>query len=281
MRKLGKLSVAFLGSIVLGAAGCGGEIGVVDGQSSTRIEEGLSGCVGQASSAVPGDGHYFLTTFGYSAGDDGQMSCGDYTKHGSWYYAASRQRYGCGSHIKIEANGKCVVVQTDDYGPDSCVERAAGGPIIDASPLVSQHLFGATSVGWSDHFRIRVTVVSKSTPLGPCTGGGNPPPPPPPPPAACHSSTLDKNVANGTCVQSSSDQNWYECEGGSWKAGRPSCSQSYAWCHSNTLGKNVAPRTCVQSRSDNRWYQCGATGWESPVASGRGPLGNCSIEYGL
>ena len=43
------------------------------------------------------------------------MSCGEKTLHGSWYYAASRQRYGCGAHIQIEANGKCVVAEPDDY----------------------------------------------------------------------------------------------------------------------------------------------------------------------
>ena len=99
------------------------------------------------------------------------MSCGEKTLHGSWYYAASRQRYGCGAHIQIEANGKCVVAETDDYGPDVCVENAAGRPIIDASPLVSEHLFGTQSAGWSDRFRIQVTLVAKSTPLGPCDGG--------------------------------------------------------------------------------------------------------------
>ena len=69
---------------------------------------------------IPASGDYFLTTFGYSPSDDGTMSCGTKTLHGSWYYAASRQRYGCGSHIRIEANGKCVVAKTDDYGPDVC-----------------------------------------------------------------------------------------------------------------------------------------------------------------
>ena len=50
---------------------------------------------------------------------------------------------------------------------DACsVENAAGGPIIDASPLVSEHLFGTSSAGWSDHFAIEVTVVAATTPLG-------------------------------------------------------------------------------------------------------------------
>ncbi|MEO7109195.1 MAG: hypothetical protein ABI183_02055, partial [Polyangiaceae bacterium] len=108
-----------------------------------------------------------LTSFG-GPSESGIMSCGDYTKDGSWYYAASRQRYGCGSHIQIEANGKCVVAQTDDYGPDVCVEAAAGKPIIDASPLISKYLFGTSSAGWSDHLNITVTEVDKSTALGPC-----------------------------------------------------------------------------------------------------------------
>ena len=120
------------------------------------------------SSTIPSSGDYYLTTFGDSPSDDGIMSCGSYTKHGTWYYAASRQRYGCGAHIKITANGKCVVAQTDDYGPDICVETAAGGAIIDASPLVAKALFGVSSAGWSEHRKIKVTVVSKTTPLGPC-----------------------------------------------------------------------------------------------------------------
>src|SRR5262249_53777963 len=86
------------------AAGCGGPPTIEGGQSIIRIEEGLTGCHGVASSAVPSSGDYYLTTFGVTAGvDDGEMSCTTYTKHGSWYYAASRQRYGCFTHVKIEA----------------------------------------------------------------------------------------------------------------------------------------------------------------------------------
>ncbi len=120
----------------------------------------------------PSSGDYYLTSFGSTPSDNGEMSCGEYTDDGSWYYAASRQRYGCGAHIQIEANGKCVVAETDDYGPDVCVERAAGSPIIDASPLVAEHLFGVSSAGWNDRLRITVTQVSSSTPLGPCSAGG-------------------------------------------------------------------------------------------------------------
>lgn len=270
--------------ILLGAmlawAGCGGEVD--SGMSTARTEEGLSGCHGVASSAIASTGDYFLTSFGFSPSDDGTMSCGEKTLDGSWYYAASRQRYGCGSHIQIEANGHCVVAATDDYGPDECVESAAGGPIIDASPLVSEALFGVKSAGWSNHFRVHVTEVSSSTALGLCSGSAPPPSTPPPStPAQCHSATLDENVAAGTCVQSASDDSWYKCESGSWVAGDSGCASSYAWCHSATLGKYVPPRTCVQSRADNIWYQCDAAGWQTPVANGAGPLGACAAEYAL
>ena len=281
--------------VALVASGCGGEID--GGVSVSQTQEGLSGCHGTASSSIPASGNYYLTSFGFTPSDDGLMSCGEKTLHGSWYYAASRQRYGCGAHIQIEANGKCVVAETDDYGPDVCVENAAGRPIIDASPLVSEHLFGTQSAGWSDRFAIRVTLVAKTTPLGVCSptgggggggtggggsggtggggGGGTPPP------MSCSSATLDKTVAAGTCVQSQSDAAWYTCESGAWVAGEHSCTSSFAWCQSATLGKSVPPRTCVQSRSDSIWYQCNGSTWQSGVSNGAGPIGTCSAEYSL
>ena len=147
----------------LAIVGCG-----ADGQSISKDPGTLPDCHGKASSEIPSSGVYYLTSFGNGTSDDGVMSCGQTTNHGSWYYAASRQRYGCGAHVRVEANGKCVVAEADDYGPDVCVEQAAGGPILDASPLVAKHLFGSTSAGWSDHFRVKVTEVGTSVPLGPC-----------------------------------------------------------------------------------------------------------------
>jgi hypothetical protein len=249
--------------------------------STTHIEEGLSGCRGQADSSIPADGRYYLTSFGFSPSDDGLMSCGTKTLHGTWYYAASRQRYGCGSHVRITANGKCVIAKTDDYGPDVCVERAVGRPIMDVSPLVSLHLFGTKSAGWSDRFAVQVSEVATSTPLGPCDGTSTPAPPSSSGAAKCHSATLDMDVASGTCVQSSSDAAWYHCSDGSWLAGRTGCTASYGWCQSDTLGKSVAPRTCVESRFDGLWHQCTASGWATPVANGAGPLGTCAAEYSL
>ena len=192
------------------------------GASSSSNTSNLSGCHGTASSTQPSSGDYYLTSFGFTPSDDGIMSCGEYTKHGSWYYAASRQRFGCGAHIQIEANGKCVVAETDDYGPDKCVETAAGRPIIDASPLVSEYLYGTQGAGWSDHLAVHVTAVDASTPLGPCASSSssssnsnsnsNPT-------YQCYSHTLGDYEPALTCVQSASDSNWYQCTDQGWESG--------------------------------------------------------------
>ena len=160
-----------VGAVVVGARARGRE-------SPSSANEELSGCHGVASSTIPSSHEYVLTSFGNSPSDNGEMSCGEYTDDGNWYYAASRQRYGCGSHVQVEANGKCVVVETDDYGPDVCVEAAAGVPILDASPLVAEALFGVSSAGWSDGLHVVVTEVPASTPLGACATTAPVPPPP-------------------------------------------------------------------------------------------------------
>jgi len=165
---LAPFALFFVAACASGPADFGGDGTSEVGMSTSSTDQALKGCHGKASSVTPASGTFYLTSFGNSPGDDGIMSCGTYTKHGSWWYAASRQRFGCGAHVQVEANGKCVIVKTDDYGPDVCVETAAGGPILDASPLVVKELFGESSAGWSDKFEVKVTKVDVSTPLGPC-----------------------------------------------------------------------------------------------------------------
>jgi hypothetical protein len=171
------LGVVFgIALVTVAIAGCSARGG---GEGASTVgNEDLSGCNGVASSTIPASHEYTLTSFGNSPSDNGEMSCGEYTNDGNWYYAASRQRYGCGSHVQVTANGKCVVVETDDYGPDVCVEAAADMAILDASQLVAEALFGTDSAGWSDGLHVIVTEVSKSTPLGPCAAVAPPPPPP-------------------------------------------------------------------------------------------------------
>ena len=238
----------------------------------------LTNCQGQASSTIPADGRYVITVFG-GPGDHQPMSCGG-RADGTWYYAASRQRYGCGSRIAIRGNGKCVVAQTDDYGPDVCVERAAGRAIIDVSPAVTTYLFGHDSFGWSDREVVTVEEVSEATPLGPCTDG-----PPPDDTSVCNSSTLGRDVAAGTCVRAAGDGNWYECVAGEWqpRSSSTGCEVAYGYCNSATLGTAVPARTCVQAASDSEWYQCNGSIWAQPVdaAAEVGPIGACSTVHPL
>jgi hypothetical protein len=274
-----------IASLVAATAACTANVDITtedsDSTSGTSIgvTDHLSGCHGHASSSIPSDGQYVMTTFGGGA-DDQPMSCGGYADGTGWY-AASRQRYGCGAHLQVTANGKCAVVEAQDYGPDVCVENAAGMPILDVSPKVSRLLFGEAGAGWSDHLVITVEEVSASTPLGPGVSAPDPMNPPPTPTAtSCSSATLDRDVADGTCVQSSTDARWYACSAGAWVArtSTAGCTATYGFCDSATLGESVAPRTCVQARSDRAWYQCNGQGWVSPVSTAdrEGPIGACS-----
>lgn len=129
-----------------------------------------------AGRTQPSDNLYFLTEFGGGA-DTQNLSCsprGGPRADGTWYYIADSWRFGCGTRVRITnpANGKSVVAQVADVGPNICIEQAAGKPVIDASPLVTHYLFGR-SVGWSDHALVRAEVVPSSTALGPTTGAGN------------------------------------------------------------------------------------------------------------
>lgn len=269
------------------AAGCYvGEDEAIDSTAgasvSANLNNELTGCRGQASTSIPASGRYVITTFG-GPGDHQSMSCGGYADGTGWY-AASRQRYGCGSKLKMEANGKCVIAEALDYGPDACVERAAGSPIMDVSPRVAKALFGTSGFGWSYYVSITVTEVAESTPVGTCAAGGEPPAPPPGT-AACSSETLGRDVPSGTCVQSASDAAWYACNNGNWEARSSSagCAASYGYCDSATLGTEVAPRTCVQAASNSQWYQCNGQSWVTPVdtSAQSGPLGVCASWHPL
>src|SRR5258706_7165636 len=104
-------AAAFASSISLCAAAC--TVGKTDdaldstaGASVGQIDSSLTGCHGHASSAIPADNKYVLTTFG-GPGDQQSMSCGGFADGTGWY-AASRQRFGCGAKLQIEGKGKCV-----------------------------------------------------------------------------------------------------------------------------------------------------------------------------
>ena len=100
------------------------------------------------------------------------------------------------------------------------------------------------------------------------------------PAASCASTTLGRDVADGTCEQSAADAKWYTCTDGQWepRASRTGCAVAYGFCSSATLGIDVPPRTCVQAASNSTWYQCNGTAWVTPVntTTKTGALGACS-----
>lgn len=162
------------------------------GVSALRSELTVGGCQCVSSgtcaqlsySDVPADGKYVITTFG--GGSDTQpMSCGG-SADGTWAYVADRARFPCGTKLLVEAKGKHCVAQVADCGPNRCVEQAAAGscnahvPVLDASPLITKHLFGFSQTGWSDKLTVVATPIDQSSVVGcpgvPVTAPASPPP---------------------------------------------------------------------------------------------------------
>ncbi|MCS6900657.1 MAG: D-Ala-D-Ala carboxypeptidase family metallohydrolase [Myxococcales bacterium] len=136
-------------------------------------------CAALSYSDKPADGIYYITSYGGGNETQPQACPGMPMADGKWAYIANLARFGCGTKVKIEANGKSCIAQVADCGPNRCVEDAASFnnckthfPIIDASPLITKYLYGSTSAGWSDKWKVKVTEVAASTPIG-CPGGGS------------------------------------------------------------------------------------------------------------
>jgi hypothetical protein len=146
---------------------------------SAREAETVGGCACPTSgtcgdvsfSNVPTDNSYYITTFG-GGSDTQSMACGG-TADATWAYVADEARFGCGAKLLVTANGLSCVAQVADCGPNQCVELAAansgcttGQPVLDASPYITQYLFGVGSAGWSDALSVTATLVDPSTPIG-------------------------------------------------------------------------------------------------------------------
>ncbi len=180
--RLGLLAAAVA---TLALSGCGAGSPVDSDQPTASLQQPFSvgGCScpqsGSCSSVsytdIPSDSRYYITTF-----TGGGMACGG-TADGTWAYIADSGRFGCGAHVLMQANGKQCVAQVADCGPNRCVEDAAGysgcgshHPIIDASPFITEHLFGISGSGWSERRVVKAQLVSSNTAIG-CPGGAPPP----------------------------------------------------------------------------------------------------------
>jgi len=125
---------------------------------------------GVTDARIPADQRYELTTFG-NPGDEQPVDCEtELRADGTWYYAANKQRFPCGTRVRLvnAERTRCVVVQVADTGPHACVEEADGQPTWDVSPLAAKQLFGVTQAGWSESRPVYGAPVAADTPLGPC-----------------------------------------------------------------------------------------------------------------
>jgi hypothetical protein len=158
-----------LACVVLTTAHCGGDAAREDAVAA-ESELSMSKVIAPA---------YGITTFGGPGDREPSMACTRQSSAASQiYYVASSQRYGCLVRLRLVANGKCVVVRTEDAGPAAWVEARAGVPVLDASPTVAGLLFGERSLGWSDlkksPGKYVVAAARTTLPLGPCDPDGDP-----------------------------------------------------------------------------------------------------------
>lgn len=186
LRRLGA-AVGAAALVGLAAPACqGGDAAAPPGEGLGLVSQeavggcscpGKGNCAALSYSDIPANNTYYLTSYGGGNETQKQSCPGMAMADGTWAYIADLARFGCGTKVKIEANGKSCITQVADCGPNRCVEEAAAYnscnshfPIIDASPLITTYLFGSASAGWSDKFTVKATVVGASTAIG-CPGG--------------------------------------------------------------------------------------------------------------
>src|SRR5512140_2592104 len=98
-------TAALVALAALGCAACSAESGEEPpGEPTATVsEESVGGCACPTSgtcsalsySDIPGDGKYYVTTFGGGA-DTQPLACGG-TADGTWAYVADSARFGCGT----------------------------------------------------------------------------------------------------------------------------------------------------------------------------------------
>ncbi len=150
-------------------------------------------CEGTTGTTQLASGEYVATSFGCGVlengtnvsdpGDNCIPACFNYLKQqgicsaGSSgpscerqinWYAADRDRFGCGTRLKVTepTSGKSAVVMVIDAGPACWVEQQVSTGVLDLSYRATEHLFGG-AVGYSEKETVEVEVVSSDTALGP------------------------------------------------------------------------------------------------------------------
>ena len=82
---------------------------------------------------------------------DAVVADADLGNHPEYFYVADSQRFGCGTTLRVHYGDKCLVVYTEDGGPNAQYEGAdyGGRRILDSSPAVIEALDVAKH-GWGN-----------------------------------------------------------------------------------------------------------------------------------
>jgi hypothetical protein len=125
------------------------------------------------------------------------------------------------SSTNNQARARAVVIHAASYVSDgnSKQGRSWGCPALEP---------GETSGVISRLKGKSLIYAAKST--GRDIQASDPDPTPSPSPSGgtqCKSATLGRMVDAGTCVESRSDREWYNCVSGSWKRGKTNCTDTF------------------------------------------------------
>ena len=205
----------------------------------------------KASTTIPANRKYTLTTFG-GPGDHQSMSCGGYADGTTWY-AASRQRYGCGSEAaRSTANGKCVVVERARLRSrrlrrergrqcrSSTCRRRSRTPVRRGGRGLERSRSSSPSTEVADGRRPVRAPPRRSAAADPTAGEHE-----------VHLRDARSRRRRRRVRAVRDDATWYSCDRG--RVGREElvdagCTDGLRRsADSATLGTTVAPRTCVQA----------------------------------
>jgi hypothetical protein len=177
--------------------------------------------------------------------------------------------------VKVYSNGTIETVSGDWNG-----ESGSEAHFSSTSHVVLNTAYSSRDGSYSNMMGMTISGFIAPAGTGGSSGGS-----PPAPSEDCYSDTLRKDMHNDACVQSASNDDWYQCDHGSWtdRWTDPSpCDGTYPLnngghssgggkgCYSDTLGKEMPDNACVQSASNDDWYQCDngewADRWTDPSA---------------
>jgi hypothetical protein len=192
---------------------------------------------GDTQSDIPADGVFYISMFE----GGGPMSCHGAVADGTSLYIADRDRWPCDSHVRITnpfpldgpdgtlVRQSCVAL-VSDRGPNICVEEAAGRPMVDASPAITEYLFGVEQSGWSDHREVLAELTTDPLGCGSIAEDGGAPTNP-------NDAGNDSSIA-ASCQSDADCSYWEYCDTNGYCLGL-SCGADDTACNAGLPGLGV------------------------------------------